>query len=149
MTQRTYGSGRSQRSELAKTGPIIDVTLRGEDSQFAGIMCRGLIDTGATAVCIDQRIAERANLRYFNDTNLGVVGGPDIPAKMYGGYVIVPELKFEHVMPIFAVRMRHQEHNVLLGRSFLQHFVVTFNGPEGMFHFWRPEEDSPEDDYAT
>ena len=46
--------------------------------------------------------------------------------------------------------MKQQEHNVLLGRSFLRHFLVTFNGPEGMFHFWDAALEPPADDgFAT
>jgi predicted aspartyl protease len=152
VVHRTYGEGGyDRRNELARTGPIIDISIEKARSQFAGFAAKGLIDTGASAVCISQRIADQLDLPQVDEDVLGVVGGGTVPTKIYAGYLVVPALDFREITQLHAVNMRNGNHNVLLGRSFLSHFIVTFDGPEGMFHFARPIA-PPEpwnDDFAT
>ena len=105
----------------------------------AGPLCetRGLIDTGASDVCIDYRLAEQLGLRRIDQQDVGVVGGT-VPATIYLGVLEIPALGFRQLMPLYALRVRRPTHEVLLGRSFLQHFIVTFDGPNGTFHFATP-----------
>jgi predicted aspartyl protease len=136
---------------LAVSGPLIDISIQGVGSAFAGIAARGLIDTGASIVCISQRIADQLNLVSVDEDDMGVVGGGTIRANIYMGYLSVESLGFRELMRLYAVPMKQPGHSVLLGRSFLKHFIVTFNGPEGMFHFSTPPaaHDHGFDDFAT
>ena len=77
---------------------------------------------------------------------LGVVGGAQLDASIYLGRLIVAELEFDELTRFHAVTMLEPTSSVLLGRSFLKHFIVTYNGPEGMFHFERPFSPFPEDE---
>ncbi len=54
-------------------------------------------------------------------------------------------------MPLYAVPMKQASHSVILGRSFLKNFIVTYDGPRGVFHFFTPQPDSGygDDDFAT
>ena len=124
--------------EIGSSGPILDITIRPVGTRLAGFSARGLIDTGASVVCISQRIADQLNLTLVNQDRLDVAGGGSVHANIYSGYLAVSLLNFEEIMPLYAVRMPYASHNVLLGRDFLRHFLMTFDGPNGRFHFSRP-----------
>lgn len=87
-----------------------------------------------------------------SQTTVGVVGFTALAA-IYMGRLQVPEIGFDRIMPLYALKLKHPTHEVLLGRSFLQSYVVTFDGPNGMFHFAGPAPHTPlsaiEDDFAT
>ena len=97
----------------------------------------GLVDTGASDVCIDYRLAEELGLRQVDQQTVGVVGASAL-ATVHTGIIEIPELGFSQVMPLFALKVRRPSHDVLLGRSLLQNFIVTFDGPSGLFHFSTP-----------
>jgi len=88
-------------------------------------------------VCIDNRIALQLGLKATDMQTLGVVGS-EIQATVYAGSLEVPELNYKKTMPMFAPRKSSLAHPVLLGRSFLKDFIMTYDGPNGMFHFAEP-----------
>lgn len=162
MVQWTFGPSapdeRERRRETAIFGHLLKVVVdrvspttlaQIAPSQVATV---GLIDTGASDVCIDYRLAIQLGLKVVDQTNVGVVGGTTL-ATVYLGRLIVPEVEFDQVMPLYALKVRHPTHEVLLGRSFLQNYIVTFDGPAGTFTFSKRENEhllgSIEDDYAT
>jgi len=142
---------------MAIFGHILDVGIervgppQRPDAEL-NLETKGLIDTGASDVCIDYRLAERLGLKIIHQTTVGVVGSK-VPAAIYMGRLVIPSVGFDRVMPLYALKVRHPTHEVLLGRSFLQNYVVTFNGPAGMFHFSGPDDQNLhgaiEDDFAT
>ena len=87
-----------------------------------------------------------------NRTRIGLAGGRTIESSVYGGIVSVPELGFNLPMPLYSADFAPAGHNVLLGRDFLKHFIVTFNGPTGWFQFFPAGPAAtadPYDDFAT
>lgn len=72
-----------------------------------------------------------------------MVGGR-VEAQIHMGALSVPELGYDKIVRLFGVRLRDPTHTIILGRSFLQDFIVTFDGPRGAFHFARPSEPEPE-----
>lgn len=136
--------------ELAAVGPILDIVIRsprltrpigasdGPVVKRESITARGLIDTGATNVCIDIRMAVELGLSSTGKESVGVAGGGSLMSDVYAGILEVPQLNFSEMVPFYTLRMRHPTHDVLLGRSFLQNFIVTFDGPQGIFHFYSP-----------
>lgn len=106
-----------------------------------GLRRQAMIDTGASDICIDYRLAERLNLTPVDQRSVGVVGGANVQATVYKGVLRVPELNYEAYIPLFGMRLRRPTYDVLIGRSFLQQFIVTLDGPEGVFHFQKPARD--------
>ena len=88
-------------------------------------------------------MAIELGLAAVNQERVGVAGGVSVLSTVYAGIVEVPELGFSEMMPVYTLKMRHPTHDVLLGRSFLQNFIVTFDGPQGIFHFFRPPDYEP------
>ena len=136
-------SGRKER--LTIEGYVLDVIIHRmagapEEtgvSQFyeAG----GLIDTGASDVCIDYRMAQTLRLRQIDQQTVATPGG-SLLAAIYMGVLEIPALSFKRVMPLYALKVARASYNVILGRSFLSEYVVTFDGPNGLFHFDRPSD---------
>ena len=152
MPPLTFGplaAGAQGRQEVLKTeGPLLDIIIHREHNAplVEGVQLhhetRALIDTGASDVCIDYRIAHALNLREINQTNVTVVGGT-VPVSVYLGVLEVPALGFKRLMPLYASKVARINYNALLGRSFLTDFVVTFDGPNGCFHFYNAGERYP------
>lgn len=61
--------------------------------------------------------------------------GADHPAREYAGLVAIPELDFEKFLPVYAPDGVYTAPSILLGRSFLEHFDFSYNGPSGTFTF--------------
>jgi predicted aspartyl protease len=95
---------------------------------------RALIDTGASGVCIDYRIAHALRLREVDQCTITVVGS-SIPAAIFMADLEVPALGYHRTIPLIASKVGRINYNVLLGRSFLSDYIVTFDGPAGCFHF--------------
>lgn len=140
-------SAYDRSAELAALGPIIDIVIRSpqlpaqadrQPHQREATPARGLIDTGATDVCIDVTLAAELGLIWTGREQVGVAGGASIMADVFAGILEVPELGFSEMVPLYALKTRRPTHDVLLGRSFLRNFIVTFDGPQGVFHFYKP-----------
>ncbi len=154
MRISTFGpdgpNSEARAHELAAVGPVIDIEIGGVKLQ-PKLPARGLIDTGASVVCIDRRLALRLGLQAVNQAEVQIPGGLTVQSTVYAGSLIVPTLGFAQVMPLYSTNMMQVHHDVLLGRAFLRHFIVTFDGPEGLFHFSSPGSRVPtsDDDFAT
>ena len=162
MAPRTFGPSAAneneRRKEVAILGHLLPVIIAGAETGAAPTLAPastetiGLIDTGASDICIDYRLAISLGLREIDQRNVGVVGG-SVMAKIYLGRLIVPDVGFDRMCPLYALKVRHPTHEVLLGRSFLENYIVTFDGPAGMFTFAGREDFHPrsaiEDDFAT
>jgi hypothetical protein len=131
-----------RRSNLVAQGPIIDLIIRREDGAQAieavpnFFESRAMIDTGASDVCIDYRIAHALNLRQIDSQTIGTVGGP-VHAAVYLAIVHVPVLHYREPMRVYAPKLDRAGYGVLLGRTFLSEFLMTYDGEDGVCHFAR------------
>jgi predicted aspartyl protease len=124
--------------EISHHGVIIQVTLNSVGGRFAGLNANGLIDTGATDIVISTDLANRLGLRYIDSTQLQGVGGGFLDCDIYTGQIEVPELNFKKIVRLHAVKWKQDSHTILLGRAFLCHFMLNYDGPREMFHFTTP-----------
>lgn len=146
------GGNPKERSELLRlNGPILPVLIRNPqrehtpaavDSTDSGLLsvreANGLIDTGATSVLIEMEIAQSLGLVQTGMSDMRVVGG-QVDAVVFAGQLEVPQLGYSKILPMLAPRRGQISHSVLLGRSFLEDFIVTFDGPSGIFVLARPK----------
>ena len=135
--------------EATVFGHFLPVVLRPPSlSHPAGLAAmaavNGLVDTGASDVCLDVRLADELGPPTIDQAELGVVGSR-VPASVRVGRLEVREVGFDEPVRLFAVRMRRPTHDVILGRAFLQRYVVTFDGPRGTMLFHNPAAELEED----
>jgi predicted aspartyl protease len=109
-----------------------------------------LIDTGASDNCIDYRIAQSLGLRVIDQRTISTVGGP-IEVNVYLGVFEIPILRFKKLMRLFAPKIDRVNYQVLIGRSVLKDYLLTFDGPADQCIFAKPTKPPHEldDDFAT
>jgi hypothetical protein len=91
-----------------------------------------LVDTGATASCIDSGLAMRLNLPIVDRQMIaGVHGNREV--NMHLAHIHVPLLAFTVYGPFAGVDLiaGGQAHHALIGRTFLQHFTMIYEGRTG------------------
>lgn len=138
-------SSTRERKELLRiNGPRLDVIIRNPGSELSSsevsnsfVEREAILDTGASVVCISQEIADNLQLQQTDRRTLAGVGG-SVEATVYAGILEVPQLDYSELIELYSVRKGTLTHSILLGRTFLSHFIVTYDGPEGMFHFSKP-----------
>ena len=138
-----YGAPGQNADERKKNfvvqGPRLNIILLSPDTPDhvrtpqTMVQREALIDTGATSIVIDRRTSRQLKLPAVDSKSISVVGGK-VEAIVCSGIIEVPELGFRKMMPIYAVSGTFSA-PVLLGRSFLSHFQMTYDGPTGTFSF--------------
>ena len=93
---------------------------------------RALVDTGAAESCIDSRLAAQLNLPVVDRRQIGGVGGAHI-VNIHLAQVHVPLLGQTAYGAFAAVHLSAggQFHLALIGRTFLKHFTLIYEGRTG------------------
>lgn len=99
-----------------------------------------MIDTGASGICIDRRVALALGLIGSNRKPLQMADGSETVATSYRAFMSVKGLNCEDWVEVCGVPMKLPSSRVLLGRSFLRRYIVTYNGPEELFHYYDAEQ---------
>lgn len=122
-------------------GPTLSVTIS-FDPQFVftganpppsgGLQVHALVDTGATESCIDNVIGAQLNLPIVDRRPIAGIGGQHI-ANIYMAQIYTPSLNF-WIYGTFAgvdLAAGGQVHRALIGRTFLKHFTMLYEGRTG------------------
>ena len=130
----------SGRDQLVIKGPTLFVDI-GFDQAYQGPGqvpvpaergVHALVDTGATSSCIDSALAVRLNLPVIDKQMISGVGGRHV-VNMHLAQIHVPTLNFTIYGSFAGVDLiaGGQEHHALIGRTFLQHFTMIYEGLTG------------------
>ena len=134
-------SGVSGSNLLAHFGPTLFVNI-GFDPKFkldkphvpkAGIKgVSALVDTGASTSCIDNILAAELKLPIIDRRQISGSNG-NHTANMYLAQIYIPSLNFTIYGSFAGVNLKAggQDHNALIGRTFLQHFTMVYEGKSG------------------
>lgn len=97
----------------------------------------GVIDTGASVICVDARVVKRLGLVASNRRPVQMADGRLEVATIYTARMIVPALSFDDLVQVFAIEMKSDSpiSRVLIGRSFLSKYIVNYDGPRERFEF--------------
>ena len=135
------GGGSAGPDALERYGPTLYVHIGYDPSYDPERSVRprlpdesrlALLDTGASQSCIDESLALELGLPVFERRQLGGVHGLQ-EVNFYPGQIYVPALRHT-ISGVFAgVRLRAsgQPHFALIGRNFLRHFTMTYEGRTG------------------
>jgi hypothetical protein len=129
------------------TGPDVELVLSADDGIAQPEHLKGIIDTGASAICVDSRITKRLGLVASNRKPVQMADGRLETATIYTARLQIPALGFDDLVQVFAIEMKSHApvSRVLIGRSFLRNYIVNYNGPQERFEFH--ETDRGEDFY--
>jgi predicted aspartyl protease len=115
------------------TGPEIELTIASPDGPSQG--ATGIVDTGASVICLDRRIPVHLGLRSTNRKLMQMADGTTVQATAYAARLIIPALGFDDEAEVFGVPMHSPSSRVLIGRSFLRRYIVNYNGLPERFEF--------------
>jgi predicted aspartyl protease len=133
---------------LVQLGPTLVVDI-GFDPDFDPVIggapsaqlkgSHALVDTGATESCIDAAVAAALNLPIVDRRNIAGVGGIH-EVNLHLAQIYIPELDFTIYGRFAAVNLQAggQPHVVLIGRTFLRHVTLTYDGATGQVNIRRP-----------
>ena len=135
--------GVSGRDLLVGNGPTILVRI-GFDPAFDPSavpvqipnvpqnLVAALVDTGAVESCIDSTLAMNLNLPIIDRRTISGVHGPRA-VNVHLAQVHIPSLFFNLYGPFAAVDLAAggQGHAALIGRTFLLHFTMVYEGRTG------------------
>lgn len=117
------------------SGPNIPITLRDTVVSTSEVELLGVVDTGASCVLLDQGVLLRLGLTAIDRQQMMVADGTSVPALGFMVQLRVPDLKFDQWVKVFGVKMTYPSNRVLLGRSFLAGYHITYSGPEELCHW--------------
>lgn len=133
--------GVSGRDLLTHNGPTLMVEI-GFDPDFrpgAGIRPElprqqypALVDTGATESCIDSELAATLRLPIVDRQGMAGIQGKG-EANMHLAQIHVPALGYTDYGKFAGVHLTAggQPHSALIGRTFLRHFTMAYDGGTG------------------
>jgi predicted aspartyl protease len=100
---------------------------------------QALVDTGATESCIDSLLAAQLNLPIVDKRmTAGAHGAKEV--NVYMAQVRIPSLDRTIVGSFSGVDLLAggQAHSALIGRTFLRHLKMTYDGPSGKVQLTDP-----------
>lgn len=133
--------GYSNPYTLALRGPTVPVEIgidpafqpgRGLTPSLTSSLLPALVDTGALESCIDDELAVSLNLPVVALQQVSGVGGT-LHVNEYMAQIYIPELNFTILGPFAGVHLAagRQPHYALIGRTFLRHFNMAYEGRTG------------------
>jgi gag-polyprotein putative aspartyl protease len=134
------GDGASAADLLSQIGPTLKVDLGFDEkydprapSRLAALPVTGawaLIDTGASTSCIDTALAMNLQLPIIDQRDCYGISGR-LELNVHLAQIHVPTLQFTLYGSFLGVELGGRRHTVLLGRDFLRHFEMIYDGPTG------------------
>lgn len=133
--------GASGRALLVRFGPTVNIEIGFDPAYRPGIVRRSevpttrfpaLVDTGALQSCIDSELADALKLPVVDQQYVaGVHGKGELSMRL--AQIHVPDVNFTIYGEFAGVHLRAggQPHFALIGRTFLQHFTMTYDGYSG------------------
>ena len=138
----TIECGFPNRPDLLQSrGPTLQLRI-GYDPQYrAGSvtvpdlppdLLDGLVDTGAAESCIDSAVARDLSLPIIDQRDVSGALGPGV-VNVHLAQIYVPELDVTVSGRFAGVHLSAggQIHSALIGRSFLRHFSMAYDGATG------------------
>lgn len=112
--------------------PLYNPTAPSGRPSLAETKLWALVDTGATESCIDSDLAAKLQLPIVDRRRVGGVSGLK-EVNMHLAHIHIPSLSFTLYGAFAGVDLiaGGQLHYALIGRTFLQHFKMTYDGLTG------------------
>lgn len=134
-------AGLSGRQRLVAVGATLEVvvtldpaypTATPQTPADTETRVSALVDTGASACCIDVSLAEQLGLPVVDHRTISGIGGA-VEVAIYRVQLQAPALRLRITgsMPGVHLAAGQQPHRVLIGRDFLQYFTMRYAGPAG------------------
>ena len=138
-------NGNSDQVQLTERGPVLQVEIAIPET-LAKLYAEknlpipqpktgfALIDTGASGTCVDAECLNSLQINPIGECPISTPSGTSVqtihPCKISFPGTPIGTLEFNSVI---ATELKNQGIIALLGRDILQHFIIIYNGVEGMW----------------
>lgn len=126
------------RGKVWVSGPVIDIQLA-EPGRTTSEPLQAIIDTGASVICVDSRVPKRLGLVSVDRKLMQMADGREVSATSYLARMVVDDLDVDGLVEVYGVPMAQPSNRVLIGRSFLRNYIITYNGLEERFYYTRSQ----------
>lgn len=134
-------AGYNNPLDLIRFGPSIDVLIgfdpdfvpsAGRRAQLPPELLPALVDTGAQETALDAELAHSLNLPILERRQIAGASGL-FESTVYSAQIYIPELDFTIVGPFDSANLAAsgQPYSALIGRTFLRHFSMAYEGRTG------------------
>lgn len=131
----------AQPEQLVTIGPTLKVQLGFDRNYHGGVGAPpklpsqeylALVDTGATASCIDSQVALNLGLPVIDQESVAGVHG-SLKVNVQLAQIHIPSLGFTQIGEFSGVHLHAggQPHSALLGRTLLQFMKMIYDGTTG------------------
>jgi len=86
---------------------------------------------------MDDRLATELNLVPTNRKLMMMADGTSVEVQGYMARLKVDGPEYDQIVEVFGVKMKTPSRQVLLGRSFLRDYWVTYHGDEERFYYYK------------
>ena len=129
---------------LRSAGPRMEVLLSPLESQVQALAASGvsapspvhgwaLIDTGATATCVDRTAAEKAGLAVVDSGPMSSATHPNEIVPIYAGQLMIRGLCSVNINRAYGAVLETQGLVALIGRDILSNCQLVYDGHDGSF----------------
>jgi predicted aspartyl protease len=118
--------------------PHLHFTIKGEGPEQAPIRVRGIIDTGASVLCIPKILAVQLGLRFVRLTPTVTAGGI-VSGNVFLARVTFADLNYSDTLEVLVPETNGAETPILIGMSVLRQFNIWYHGGMETWSFYRRE----------
>jgi predicted aspartyl protease len=116
--------------------PYLTFSLSHHVRTGVSVSVRGIIDTGASRICIPTRLAQQVGLRAIGSAEATTASGV-VQSTLYAVQVHFPVLGYSRTIEVIAPQNENFETPTLIGMSVLRDFNILFHGRFGSWSFYR------------
>jgi predicted aspartyl protease len=118
--------------------PFLDLSIGRHDQPSVTLKVRGIIDTGASVLCVPSSLVNQLGLRIIRTTPTLTAGGV-VNGAVYLAKVNFPDLRFLENMEVLVPETGGHETPILIGMSVLRQFNIWYHGGMETWSFYRRE----------
>jgi predicted aspartyl protease len=118
--------------------PFLDLSIGRHDQPSVTLKVRGIIDTGASMLCIPKSLAVQLGLRFVRLTPTVTAGGI-VSGNVFLAKVTFADLNYSDTLEVLVPETSGHETPILIGMSVLRQFNIWYHGGMGTWSFYRRE----------
>jgi predicted aspartyl protease len=119
--------------------PFLDFSVSHHIRERATIPVKGIIDTGASRLCIPNQISQQLGLRPIRTTPTTTASGI-VMSTIFVARVNFPDLNYSETIEVMSPDTSDYQAPILIGMSVLRQFNIWYHGGLETWSFYRQQD---------